>query len=265
VVEEANAFSAGDNKACSNGKSRENKCSGSKEVRIGCRDSSQTGPLCNGGGLEKGQGKNNRRKEDRVRGRKDRGDLQSCKQFKRGRESRTPRLDSQNKYSVLATEINADTPKPEEKEERVRKVKRKMLREVTVKIGLERIDIQEEVIVEASLDSEATGLVISSEFARKQGFKLKKLERPMNVRNVDRSLNKERPIEHMVEVNIYYQGHRERTEINMIGEQRWTVILGMLWLARHNPEINWRTGEVKMTRYPKECGKQWRPVQGKLE
>jgi len=38
----------------------------------------------------------------------------------------------------------------------------------------------------------------------------------------------------------------------------------MLWLAHHNPEIDWRTGEVKMTRCPEECGKQWRPVQGKL-
>ena len=41
------------------------------------------------------------------------------------------------------------------------------------------------------------------------------------------------------------------------------VILGMPWLARHNPEIDWRTGEVKMTRCPEECRKQWRPVQGK--
>jgi len=37
----------------------------------------------------------------------------------------------------------------------------------------------------------------------------------------------------------------------------------MLWLARHNPEIDWKTGEVKMTRCPEECRKQWRPVQGK--
>ena len=42
-----------------------------------------------------------------------------------------------------------------------------MLREVTVKIGLEEVDIQEEVMVEALLDSGATKLVISSEFARK--------------------------------------------------------------------------------------------------
>ena len=104
---------------------------------------------------------------------------------------------------------------------------------------------------------------MSSEFARKQGFKLKKLERPINVRNVDGSLNKKGPIENTVEINIYYQGHREKTEIDVIGGQKWTVILEMPWLARHNPEIDWRTGEVKMTRCLEECRKQWKPVQGK--
>ena len=60
-------------------------------------------------------------------------------------------------------------------------------------------------------------MVISSEFARKQGFKLKKIERPINVRNVNGFFNKEGPIVYTVEVNIYYQGHRERIEINVIG------------------------------------------------
>ena len=72
------------------------------------------------------------------------------------------------------------------------------MREVMVKIGLERIDTQEGVIVEALLDSRAMGLVMSSEFAKKQGFKLKKLERLINVRNMDGSLNKEGPIEYIV-------------------------------------------------------------------
>jgi len=53
-----------------------------------------------------------------------------------------------------------------------------------VKIGLERIDTQEGVTIEILLDSGAMGLVMSSEFAKKQGFKLKKLERPINVRNM---------------------------------------------------------------------------------
>jgi len=66
-----------------------------------------------------------------------------------------------------------------------------MLREVMVKIGLERIDMQEGITVEMLLDSGSTELVMSSEFARKQGFKLKKIERPIYVRNVDGTLNKE--------------------------------------------------------------------------
>jgi len=133
--------------------------------------------------------------------------------------------------------------------------KEDLLREVTVKIELERIDTQEGITVEALLDSGAIGLVMSLEFFKKQGFKLKRLDRPMYIRNVNNLLNKKGPIKHMAEVNIYYQGHRERTEIDVIGGQKWQVILGMPWLACYNPEIDWRTGEVKMMRCLEECGK----------
>jgi len=53
------------------------------------------------------------------------------------------------------------------KKMKVRKVEGKTLREVIVKIGLERIDTQEGITVEVLLDNRATRLVISSEFARK--------------------------------------------------------------------------------------------------
>jgi len=32
------------------------------------------------------------------------------------------------------------------------------------------------------------------------------------------------------------------------------VILKILWLAAHNPEINWEIGEVRITRCPPLCG-----------
>ena len=79
--------------------------------------------------------------------------------------------------------------------------------------------------MEVLLDSGVIGLVMSSEFVRKQRFKLKKIDRPIYIRNVDGSFNKERPIEHMVEVNIYYQEYRERIEIDVIGGQKWNMIL----------------------------------------
>ena len=58
------------------------------------------------------------------------------------------------------------------------------------------------------------------------------------MRNIDSSFNKKEFIEYTVEVNIYYQGYRERTEINIIGKQKWKVILEVLWPAYHNPEID---------------------------
>ena len=126
-------------------------------------------------------------------------------------------------------QIDAGIPDLEEleKKKEIRKLEGKTLREVMVKIGLERIDTQERIIIEALLDSGVTGLVMSLEFAKKQGFKLKKLERLVNVRNMNGLFNKEGSIKNTVEVNIYYQKHRERTEIDMIGRQKWMVILGM--------------------------------------
>ena len=118
-----------------------------------------------------------------------------------------------------------------EKKERpveVRKVEReKILREVMVKIGLKQEDDDEGIIVEALLDSRTIGLVISLEFARKNKFRKKKLDRPIYVRNVDGTFNHEKLIEHIVEVELFYKGHKERTEIDVIEREKWCIILGM--------------------------------------
>jgi len=56
--------------------------------------------------------------------------------------------------------------------------------------------------------------------------------------NMDSSFNKKGLTEHIVEVSIYYQGYRKRMKIDMIGGQKWSIILGILWLTYHNPEID---------------------------
>jgi len=61
---------------------------------------------------------------------------------------------------------------------------------------------------------------MSSEFTRKQRFKLKKIKRPIYIRNINGIFNKKELIEYIVEINIYYQEYRERIEINMIKEQK---------------------------------------------
>ena len=105
------------------------------------------------------------------------------------------------------------------------------------------------------MDSGATELVTSEEFAKKHRFRRTKLERPVYMRNVDGTLNYIGPIVDTVEVEIFFKGHKEKISIDVIEDQKWSVILGMPWLGRHNPEIDWKTGEVKMMRCPEECGK----------
>ena len=106
-------------------------------------------------------------------------------------------------------------------------------------------------------------LVMSLEFTRKQEFKLKKMKRPIYARNINDIFNKEKLIKHTVKVNIFYKEDRKRIEINMIREQKWNIILNMLWLAQCNSKIDWKTGEVKIIRYLEKCKRQWRPVQKK--
>ena len=115
----------------------------------------------------------------------------------------------------------------EEKAKRGVEKKEKVLREVTVKIGLKQEEEEEEVVTEALLDSGATGLVISEEFARKNKFRRTKLERLIYVRNMGGTLNYAGPIVNTVEVEIFFKGHKGRMSIDIIGGQKWSVILGM--------------------------------------
>jgi len=152
----------------------------------------------------------------------------------------------------------AETPKSTAKtKNRQRDIRRmfKMLREVWLSIGVEKVDTHEGVTVKALLDSGTMGMFIDKKIAAKYGFKLQKLDRPVTVRNVDRINNSGGAIIHQVEVNVYYKSYVKRMRIDVCDLGRTDIILDMPWLQAHNPEINWETGEVKMTRCPPICGR----------
>jgi len=140
-------------------------------------------------------------------------------------------------------------------EERVMRCTMWPLRAVWMKVGLEKVDIHKGVIVNALLDSGATGLFINKEFMERDGFRMERLEKPVRIVNVDGTHNKGGNITHEVTCNVYYKGHRERARFNVYNLGRTEVILGMPWLTAHNPEINWEKGEVELTRCPPWCSK----------
>jgi len=121
-------------------------------------------------------------------------------------------------------------------------------------IGVEKINVHEGIMIKALLDSGTTGMFMDRQTAARHGFKLQKLERPIAVRNVDSTNNSRGTIMHQVECNVFYKGHIERMRMDVCDLGKTEVILEMPWLAAHNPEINWETGEVKMTRCPSLCG-----------
>jgi len=70
------------------------------------------------------------------------------------------------------------------------------LREVWLKVGLEKLESHKGVAVKALLDSSATGLFMNTTFAKEKGFKIEKLKKPLLVRNVDKTANAEGAITH---------------------------------------------------------------------
>jgi len=94
-------------------------------------------------------------------------------------------------------------------------------------IGVEKLNMHEDITIKALLDSGATGMFMDKRMVARHGFKLKKLERPIMVRNVDRINNSGEAIMHQVECNVYYKGYIERMRKDMCNLGKIKVILKM--------------------------------------
>lgn len=65
----------------------------------------------------------------------------------------------------------------------------KMLREIWLNIRVKKVDTHEGIIVKVLLDSSTTGMFMDRKIAVKYRFKLQKLERPVVIRNINRTNN----------------------------------------------------------------------------
>ena len=94
-------------------------------------------------------------------------------------------------------------------------------------IRIEKLDTHEGITVKVLLDSSTIGMFIDKRTAARHGFTLQKLERPIMVRNVDRTNNSAGAITHQVEANVYYKGHVERIRMDMCNLEKTNIILEM--------------------------------------
>ena len=88
-----------------------------------------------------------------------------------------------NIYNVLHPEKLENKVSCQNNTKRVKDVQHilQLLREVQIKVELEKLENYEKVAVKALLDSGATDLFIDTKFAKEKGFKLERLKNPMLV------------------------------------------------------------------------------------
>ena len=107
--------------------------------------------------------------------------------------------------------------------------------------------------VEALLDSGATGCFVNKSWALDRRLRLSKLMKPVPVLNVDGTRHQEGDITHYVLLTVGVGKHAEKLWCAAMCLGKVPLILSHDWLKKHNPDIDWTTGDVKLSRCPPEC------------
>src|SRR5258705_6516684 len=106
------------------------------------------------------------------------------------------------------------------------------------------------VSMSALLDSRATGMFINRSFVQKHQLETTPLPQPVLVCNVDGSPNENGSVTEEVHVTLHFGHHSERAHLTVTNIGQQTVIIGHSWLTLHNPEVDWVSQKVSMTRCP---------------
>ena len=108
-------------------------------------------------------------------------------------------------------------------------------------------------VILALLDSGANTTFIDKAVAEWLGLTLETLANPICIFNVDGSGNSAGDVTHAVDITVDFLGYREelRTEVTNLGKN--SLILGYMWLKKHNPSIDWEKGMVKFNQCPRSC------------
>jgi hypothetical protein len=124
---------------------------------------------------------------------------------------------------------------------------------LAVDVEIESTDTAVKRCTQALIDCGATGCFIDIEWAKLNNVPTRPLSKPIPVYNVDSTANDAGAITDIADVILCYQNHSERTQLAVTHLGKQSLILGYNWLCNHNPQINWQTKDVKMSRCPLQC------------
>src|SRR3981189_1705588 len=124
---------------------------------------------------------------------------------------------------------------------------------LNINVEIETTDTVMKCNINALVDCGATSLFVDTEYVRSNNISTHRLTTPIPVYNVDGTANEAGAITEIADVILRYKGHAERTQLAVTSLGKQTMILGFTWLREQNPEIDWQTKEVRMSRCPPQC------------
>src|SRR5260221_2020093 len=124
---------------------------------------------------------------------------------------------------------------------------------LNIQVKLTSLTSLASVSMSALLDSGATGMFINRSFMQKHQLETTPLPQPILVCNVDGSPNENGSVMEEVHVTLRFGHHSKRAHLAVANLGQQTVIIGHSWLTLHNPEVDWVSQKVLMTRCPPSC------------
>ncbi|KAI5116943.1 hypothetical protein M0805_001499 [Coniferiporia weirii] len=117
-----------------------------------------------------------------------------------------------------------------------------------MKIPITIIIHDQNVSTNALIDSGAEGKFIDTKFVIKHRIPTRPLQQLIQVRNVDRTPNQHGTITQFTWRLIKIGGRSITTTFLVTSLGKEDVILGLPWLKRHNPAINWTAGTISINK-----------------
>ena len=96
------------------------------------------------------------------------------------------------------------------------------------------------------IDSGATALFINEKFVRSNKIPKRALPHQIAVNNIDGTRNRAGHITHYARLRVKIGDIEETTEFLITDLGPENVILGLPWLKRINPKIDWVMGELEL-------------------
>ena len=105
--------------------------------------------------------------------------------------------------------------------------------------------------VKALVDSRCTHTEINEQLVKDKKIQMKPINFSFEVFNTDRTKNGE--VTRVAPLEIKINSHKEQLEAAITDLDGTDMFLGHDWLVKHNPEVNWKNGTIRLTRCPEQC------------